>query len=82
MSKYPKNPEKLLQELAEIEGFNSALELVEHYITDSVVPAICIHCHATYDLEPDGGNGAQCTECDAPNAIWGAIELMEMGGLD
>jgi len=52
-----------LKALAEIEGYEDVQELLEAAVFDSVVPAICTECGATYDLEPDAQDDL-CDECD------------------
>jgi len=53
-----------LQQLAEIEGFEDAYELLESVGHDSVNPGICINkeCDYTTEVEPDCRNG-YCEEC-------------------
>lgn len=53
-----------LLELAKLEGFTTPLDLIEAFIMDSIVPAICINecCNATSDLEPDQREGF-CEAC-------------------
>lgn len=48
-----------LADLVALEGFAEPIDLVEAYITDSIVPAICtnVHCNASADLEPDQDRG-------------------------
>ena len=52
-----------LEELAEIEGYDDVQELLEAAVFESIVPAICTECGATYDLEPDAQDDL-CDECD------------------
>ncbi len=54
----------LLQQLAEIEGFEDDLELLEAYGIDSVCPGICTTpgCGYTTEVEPDCQEG-WCEEC-------------------
>jgi len=49
--------------LAEINGFEDDQEMLDAVGYDSVVPAICTECDATYDWEPDCED-ALCEECD------------------
>ena len=44
---------QLLETLAETEGFEDAEEMLGLAACDSIVPAICTECEATYELEPD-----------------------------
>lgn len=53
------NP-KLLK-LAEIQGME-VMDMLEEAIYDSICPAICMECDATYDYEPDQDRG-WCEEC-------------------
>lgn len=52
-----------LETLAGINGFEDAQEMLEAASFDSIVPAICTECEATYELEPDAENDL-CEECD------------------
>ena len=56
--------EAKLNTLCEIEGFEDSLDLIEAYIMDSIVPAICMNegCDATADMEPDQDKGF-CEQC-------------------
>jgi hypothetical protein len=53
-----------LAKLVEIEGYNSADELMEAVISDAVSPAICMNegCDFTCEMEPDQDAG-YCEEC-------------------
>lgn len=53
-----------LAELAVIEGFAEPIDLIEAYVTDSLVPAICMNdnCDASAELEPDQDHGF-CEHC-------------------
>lgn len=52
-----------LDELVEEYGFDSAEDMAEEYSVDSIIPAICTSCGATYEYEPDCEDGS-CDECD------------------
>jgi hypothetical protein len=56
--------EAKLAKLVEIEGYDSADELMEAVLSDSVSPAICINegCDFTCEMEPDQDAG-YCEEC-------------------
>ena len=53
-----------LAKLVEIEGYDSAEELLEAVFSDSVSPAICMNkgCNFTCEMEPDQDRG-HCEEC-------------------
>jgi hypothetical protein len=53
-----------LAKLIEIEGYNSADELMEAVFSDAVSPAICMNegCGFTCEMEPDQDAG-YCEEC-------------------
>ncbi len=51
-----------LLELCEAEGFENIDELLEASICDSVVPAICMDCGCTAQMEPDQRAG-YCEVC-------------------
>lgn len=57
--------EEKLQQLAEIEGAEDGLALVEEHGIDSVVPGICMNdgCDYTVGVEPDARE-AWCEECN------------------
>jgi hypothetical protein len=67
-----------LEELAEIEGFIGASELIEYYVFKSVVPGICMNplCNTTMDVESDQEQG-WCSECEA-NTIKSCLVLGEL----
>jgi hypothetical protein len=54
-----------LQKLAEIEGFEDYLDLLDKYAIDSVCPGICSNtdCEYTTEVEPDQDKG-WCEECN------------------
>lgn len=54
-----------LDTLAEIEGFDDPMEMIETYIMDSVAPAICVNegCDYCTEMEPDQDRG-WCEECE------------------
>jgi hypothetical protein len=64
-----------LEELAEIEGFESSEELLQQYIVDSVCPGICSNpgCSYTTEVEPDSNSG-WCEECQT-NTVKSAMVL-------
>jgi hypothetical protein len=53
-----------LAKLVEIEGYDSADELMEAVVSDAVSPAICVNegCDFTCEMEPDQDAG-WCEEC-------------------
>lgn len=53
-----------LQQLSELEGFDSVESMLESAIIDSVCPSICINrgCDYTSDMEPDQREG-YCESC-------------------
>lgn len=53
-----------LDKLAEIEGFDDIMDMLEQYSCDSIVPGICINedCEYTTEVEPDSRSG-YCEEC-------------------
>ena len=55
----------LIQQLVEIEGFDDDLEMFEAYMSDSVVPGICItpECGYSVEVEPDQTEG-WCELCE------------------
>lgn len=57
-------PSKLI-ELAESEGFEGVMEMLEAAVVDSVVPAICCNedCDYTTGMEPDQDRG-WCEDCE------------------
>jgi hypothetical protein len=56
--------EAKLAKLIEIEGYDSADELLAAVFSDSVSPAICMNegCNFTCEMEPDQDRGF-CDEC-------------------
>lgn len=54
-----------LQKLAEVEGFDDPMEMLEANVVDSVVPAICMNddCDYSEGMEPDQDRG-WCPECN------------------
>jgi len=54
-----------LERLAELEGYEDSMEMLEEASTDSVVPAICMNqgCDYTTGIEPDQNRG-WCEECE------------------
>lgn len=67
-----------LQQLAEIEGFDDPMELLQEAITDSVVPGICMEpgCDYTTGVEPDQGRG-WCELCEK-NSVKSCLVLAEI----
>jgi hypothetical protein len=65
-----------INDLARIEGFTDELALLEHYITDSVCPGICMNpdCDYTVNVEPDSDSG-WCEECST-NTVKSAMILV------
>lgn len=63
LEKFSSNNPKL-EELAEIEGFDSDMELLNEYAYESVMPGICVNegCDYTTNVEPDQSAG-WCEEC-------------------
>ena len=59
----PRHKAKLAK-LIEIEGYESAHELMETVLSDAVSPAICMNdgCDFTCEMEPDQDAG-YCEEC-------------------
>jgi hypothetical protein len=53
----------LLEDLAESEGYEDPMDMMEDNIHDSVVPGICISCKGTQDCEPDACAN-YCEECE------------------
>lgn len=53
-----------LETLAELEGFDDPMEMLEQYVVDSVTPGICMNegCQYTTEVEPDSSTG-WCEEC-------------------
>ena len=60
----PDADNELLQQLAEIEGFDDTLELLQEYSIESIVPGICTTpgCSYSNEVEPDQTEG-WCEEC-------------------
>lgn len=56
-----KSDHELLNQLAEIEGFDDSMDLLEAFVADSVVPGIC-PCGYSNHVEPDQTEG-WCEEC-------------------
>jgi hypothetical protein len=77
------DPKALLDLIASDLGFDDALQLLEHNITDSVVPGICTDadCLATNtDCTPDAHN-TWCAVCDG-NTVVSCLELMMAAELE
>jgi len=62
-----------LFDLAEDWGFDSPEELIEECGFDSVIPAICVLCGYTTEMEPDQANG-WCEDC-GKNSVQSALIL-------
>lgn len=56
------------EKLAEIEGYDNPVELMEAYINDSVAPGICKNCDYTTEVEPDQDSG-YCEECGTQTVV-------------
>lgn len=53
----------LLRQVVESEGLTSVYDLLEQYVTDSIVPGICINCESIEsNCEPDAIDN-YCNEC-------------------
>lgn len=54
-----------MEMLAQSEGFDKSLDLIEDRLTDSVVPGICMNqgCGYTTEVEPDQDSG-WCEICE------------------
>ena len=63
LEKFSSNNSKL-EELADLEGFDSDMDLLNEYAYESVIPGICINegCSYTTHYEPDQSEG-WCEEC-------------------
>lgn len=59
---------KLLNELAADWGFADPDDLIEAYIFESLVPAICPTCRYSTEYEPDQDEGF-CEECREPKCV-------------
>lgn len=66
------NDAELLEQLAEIEGFDDGFDLLEAVAIDSVVPGIC-KCGYSVEVEPDSSEG-WCEECQT-NTVKSALIL-------
>lgn len=64
-----------LKTLIGLYDYESFDDFARHYITDSIVPGICMNprCEATYDYEPDQTEG-WCEECET-NSVKSAFIL-------
>jgi len=64
-----------IERLAEIEGYDDCLAMLEANIIDSVCPAICVNadCDYTTEMEPDQDRG-WCEECGT-NTVKSALVL-------
>ena len=65
-----------INDLLELEGFDSVEELLEEFAMDSTVPGICTHCGNAYYYEPDQYEG-WCDTCDA-GTVKSALILLGM----
>lgn len=63
------------QTLAELEGFNDIMEMLEEYGNESVMPGICMNegCDYITNVEPDQDRG-WCEECHT-NSVKSLMEL-------
>lgn len=61
--------DKLVQ-LAELEGYNDSMDMLEDFAFDSIVPGICVEdgCDYIADVEPDQGNG-WCELCGENSVV-------------
>ena len=59
------NDEQLLKKVAVAEFGGNVSEMLNHFVTDCVVPGICTTCHAIeISCEPDARENT-CGNCDA-----------------
>jgi len=65
-----------VEKLAELEGFNSSIEMLEEVGMDSIVPGICTNknCDYTTSVEPDQYEG-YCEECGT-NTVKSCLALL------
>jgi len=63
-----------LETLLNLEGFENDIKAGTEWISDSVVPGICMNsdCDATYDYEPDQTQG-WCEECSTNTVVSGLV---------
>ena len=55
--------DQMLEKLAEIEGYDDSMQMLEDAVTDSVCPGICVNCcDYTTEVEPDCTKG-HCEAC-------------------
>jgi len=60
----PVTNKELLKKIATDQGFESVMDLLEHFAIDGVVPGACTVCAVIQDsCEPDMEEGT-CSECD------------------
>ncbi len=60
----PLSNKQLLKKIADSEGYPTVMAMLEHFVTDSVVPGICTTCCGIESsCEPDA-EGNWCSECD------------------
>jgi hypothetical protein len=59
-----------LERLADLEGYYNPSEMLEDFINESIVPAICMneYCDSTYNYEPDSDDG-YCEECKERSVV-------------
>lgn len=59
-----------LQTLAEIEGYDDPMDLLEEMVIESVVPGICRNpdCDYTCEVEPDSSSG-WCEICEEGSVV-------------
>ena len=62
-----------LSTLAENFGYEGVMEMLEEAVYDSVVPAICVNCGTTYELEPDAFK-CKCENCKE-DKVFSALAL-------
>lgn len=55
---------QLLKKVAEDEGFPTIMDMLDHFVTDSVIPGICTICLGIEpSCEPDA-EANTCSECE------------------
>ena len=65
-----------IQFLTDVEGYDSPEDMVSDYITESLVPAICVNedCDFTEFMEPDQNEG-YCEHCEE-NTVQSCMVLL------
>lgn len=55
-----------IKQLAQDEGYDDVMSMLEASVTDSMVPGLCVGCgYTTTECEPDAVDN-HCDECDQP----------------